>query len=161
MDKVSWIKKGPVLGTLGAALLLWAFVFFFFDPILKRALIAGGLAAAGAKVEIGSLRSKWLGGALEIRDVAVADRDAPMKNLVEFSRIAFHLDTSAALRGKGVVREAAFEGLRLGAARKTSGAIRNPPPPSAAAAAIRRQIAPAKSAAIAVQSNAVGEVDAA
>lgn len=158
---MSWVKKGPVLGTLGAILLLWAFIFLFFDPLLKRALIAGGQAAAGAKVEIGSVRSKWLKGVLEIRRVAIADRQEPMKNLVELSRIGFQLDTSAALRGKGVVREAALEGLRLGTARKTSGALRNPPPPSALTAAIQRQIAPAKAAAIDVKAAAVGEVDAA
>jgi len=158
---MSWIKKGPVLGTLGAVLVIWALVFFFFDPMLRQGLIAGGQAAAGAKVEIDSVRSKWLKGTLEIKGIAVADRDAPMKNLVEFSRLAFWLDLSAALRGKGVVREAALEGLRLGTARKSSGAIRNPPPPSALTAAIQKQIAPAKSAAIEVKSNAVGEVDAA
>jgi len=91
VDAMSWVKKGPVLGTLGAVLLLWAFVFFFFDPLLKRGLIAGGEAAAGAKVEIGSVRSKWLKGTLEIKGVAVADRDEPMKNLVELSRIAFRM----------------------------------------------------------------------
>ncbi len=158
---MNWLKKGPVLGTLGAVLLLWAFVFFFFDPILKRALIAGGEAAAGAKVEIPSVRSKWLKGTLEIKGVAIADREEPMKNLVELSRLAFQLDTSAALRGKGVVREAALEGLRVGTARTTSGALRNPPPPSALSSAIRKQIAPAATTAIEVKSNAVGEVDAA
>ncbi|MDP3542238.1 MAG: TIGR03545 family protein [Elusimicrobiota bacterium] len=158
---MSWVKKGPVLATLVAVLLIWAFVFFFFDPILKQGLIAGGQAAAGAKVEIGSLRSKWLKGTLELKGVAVADREQPMKNLVELSRIAFQLDTSAAVRGKGVVREAALEGLRLGAARKTSGAIRNPPPPSKLTAAVQRQIAPAKAAAIEVKTRAAGEVDAA
>ncbi len=158
---MSWIKKGPVLGTLGAALLLWTFVFFFFDPILRRGLIAGGQAAAGAKVEIGSVRSRWLKGTLEIRRVAVADREQPMTNLLEFSRLAFQLDIPAALRGKGVVREAALEGLRAGTARKTSGAIRNPPPPTALRAAIERQIAPAKTAAFGAASNALGEVDAA
>lgn len=158
---MSWIKKGPVLATLGAVLLLWAFVFFFFDPLLKRGLIAGGQAAAGAKVEIGSLRSRWLKGTLEIKAIAIADRDEPMKNLVELSRASFRLDVPAAVRGKGVVREAALEGLRLGAARKTSGAIRNPPPPSALTAAIRRQIAPAAAKAIEVKSNVAGEVDAA
>jgi len=158
---MSWVKKGPVLGTLGAALLIWAFVFFCFDPILKRGLIAGGQAAAGAKVEIGSVRSKWLKGTLEIRRLAVADRESPMKNVVELSRMAFQLDMSAAVRGKGVVREAALEGLRVGTERKTSGKLGNPRPPSAMTAAIQRQIAPAKSAAIEVKSNAVGEVDAA
>lgn len=158
---MSWVKKGPVLGTLGAVLLLWAFVFFFFDPILKSALIAGGQAAAGAKVEIESVRSKWLKGTLEIKSIAVADREAPMKNLVEFSRLAFRLDVPAALRGKIVAREAALEGLRVGTERKTSGALRNAPPPSKLTAAIMRQVAPAKTAAVEVKGRAAGEVDAA
>lgn len=156
---MSWLKKGPLLGTLGAFLLLWALVFFFFDPVLKRALIAGGQTAAGAKVEIGSVRSKWLEGTLEIKSIAVADHEQPMKNLVELSRAGFKLDISAALRGKGVVREAALEGLRAGTARATSGALRNPPPPSALSLAIQKQIAPAKAAAINVGSTASSEVD--
>jgi uncharacterized protein (TIGR03545 family) len=157
---MSWVKKGPVLGTLGAFLILWALVFCFFDPILKSALIAGGQAAAGAKVEIGSVRSKWLKGTLDINHIAIADREAPMKNVVEFSRLAFQLDVSAALRGKGVVREAALEGLRVGTERTTSGALRRNVPPSKLAAAVEKQIAPAKTAALNVESRAVGEVDA-
>ncbi len=157
---MSWVKRGPVLAVLGALALLALFIFFFFDPILKHALIAGGESAAGAKVEISSLTSRWFKGTLEIRGVAVADREEPMKNLVELSRMAFRLDLSAAVRGKAVVREAAFEGLRAGTPRKTSGVLRAVPP-SAMSAAIMKQIAPAKTAAIEVKSNAVGEVDAA
>lgn len=157
---MSWVKKGPVLATLGAFALLSLFIFFFFDPILKRAMIAGGEAAAGAKVEISAVTSRWFKGTLVIQGVAVADREEPMKNLVELSRMAFRLDLSAALRGKAVVREASLEGLRAGTPRKTSGALRAVPP-SALSAAIMKQIAPAKTAAVEVKSNAVGEVDAA
>ncbi|UPT73445.1 MAG: TIGR03545 family protein [Elusimicrobiota bacterium] len=158
---MSWIKKGPVLAVLGAFLLAWAFVFFFFDPMLKAGLIAGGQAAAGAKVEIGSLRSKWLKGTLEITDIAVANREEPMENVIELARAGFTLDTSALVRGKGVVREAALEGMRFGTPRRSSGALGRQPPPSKLSQAISRQIAPAKSAAIEVKSNAAGEVDAA
>lgn len=162
---MNWLKKGPLLGLLGGLILTWLLVFFFFDPVLKSALVRGGQAAAGAKVEIASVRSKWLKGSLEVRGIAVADRGQPMKNLVELSRAAFTLDVSAALRGKAVVREAALEGLRLGTQRKTSGALPHPPPPSKLALAIREKIAPAQDSALskisAVKSNAVGEVDAA
>lgn len=158
---MSWLKKGPLFALLGALLILWAVVFFCFDPLLKMGLIAGGQAAAGAKVEIASLRSKWLAGTLEIKGVAIADREEPMKNLVELPRAFFKLDVSALVRGKGVVRDAALEGLRFGTARKSSGALRNPPPPSKLSQAIMKQVAPAKAAAIEVKSNASGEVDAA
>ncbi|MEK7389525.1 MAG: TIGR03545 family protein [Elusimicrobiota bacterium] len=162
---MNWLKKGPVLATLTALLLLWAGVVFFFDPLLKRALIAGGQAAAGAKVDIGFLRSRWLKGTLEIGRVAVADREQTMRNLVEFSRADLRLDISAALRGKVVVRTASLEGLRLNTARARDGALPNPPPPSALSLAIRKQIAPVSDAALAqvdqTRSNVSTEIDAA
>ncbi len=158
---MSWLKKGPILGLAGFAVLMWAFFFFLFDPLLKAALIAGGQAAAGAKVEIGDVSTRFAKGELEIETIAVANRSEPMENMIELSRAAFKADVSALLRGKGVVREAALEGMRFGTKRKSSGALRDQPPPSKLSQAISRQIAPAKSAAIGVKSNASAEVDAA
>src|SRR5207302_8975841 len=116
------------------------------DPVLKFALVKAGQAAAGAKVEISSLKTKWLAGTLELRGIKVADKNQPMKNLVEFSRAAFALDVGQALRGKGVVREAALEGLRIGTPRRTSGALRKQPP-SGLEAAVEKSIAPVEHAA--------------
>lgn len=158
---MSWVKKGPLLALLGALLILWALVFFGFDPLLKFGLIAGGEKAAGAKVEIGSVTSKWLKGTLEIGPIAVANREEPMKNLVELKRAGFRLDASALVRGKFVVREAALEGVRVGTPRRTDGSLRHPPPPSKLSQAIARQVAPVGQKAIEVKSNAAGEVDAA
>ena len=162
---MSWFKKGPLLSLLGGLLILWALVFFFFDPMLKFALVRGGQAATGAKVEIASVRSKWLKGNLEVRGIAVADRSAPMKNLFELSRAAFRLDLGAALRGKSVVREATLEGLLLGTARRSSGALPKPPPPSKLESMVRSKIAPVGQASLAklgeIKSGAVGQVDSA
>lgn len=162
---MSWLKKGALLRLLGGFAVLWLLVLFFFDAALKAGLIKAGQSAAGAKVSVSSVRSKWLKGTLEIRGVAVADRDAPMKNAVEFSSARFALDLGAALRGKGVIREASVEGLRFGTARKTSGALPNPPPPSKLQLALRDKLAPAAGAvtgqAAQVKANAAGEVDAA
>jgi uncharacterized protein (TIGR03545 family) len=146
MAGVSWIKKGPLYRLLGGGIFLWAIVFFFFDPALKYGLIKAGEKAAGARVEIGSLKSHWLRGSLEIHGIAVADRAEPMKNVVEFSRAAFRLDVGALLRGKAVVREAALEGLRLGTPRTRSGSLPHPPPPSKMELEIRDKISPIVSA---------------
>ena len=160
---MSWINKKSLYQLLGGAVVLWLIVFFCFDPVLKFGLVKAGEAAAGAKVEIASLRTKWLAGTLEIRGIQVADKSQPMKNVVEFSRAAFSLDVGQALRGKGVVREAALEGLRVGTPRKTSGALRKAKP-SAVELAVERSVAPVEHAAAGeaskVQSNAVGTVDA-
>jgi uncharacterized protein (TIGR03545 family) len=161
---VSWIKKGPLARLVGGSVVVWLIVFFGFDPVLKFAFVKAGQAAAGAKVEIASLRTKWLSGTLELRGIAIADKNQPMKNVVEFSRAAFSLDVGQALRGKGVVREAALEGLRIGTARRTSGALPRHPAPSKIELAVDKAVAPVEHAAAGetakVKSNAVGTVDA-
>jgi uncharacterized protein (TIGR03545 family) len=159
------LKKALLARLVGGFAVTWLLIFFFFDPVLKYALIKAGQAAAGAKVEISSVKSKWLRGTLEIRGVDVADKNQPMKNVVAFERAAFKLDVGAALRGKAVIREAAVEGLRFGTARATSGALPHPPPPSKLELALREKLAPLEGAATGkaaeVKSNAVGQVDAA
>lgn len=158
-----WINKKSLYRLLGGAFLLWLIVFFGFDPVLKFGLVKAGQAAAGAKVEIDSLKSKWLAGTLELRGIRIADKNQPMKNLVEFSRASFALDVGQALRGKGVVREAALEGLRVGTPRKTSGALRRAAP-SKVELAVERAVAPVERAAVGeasqVKSNAAATVDA-
>ena len=162
---MTWLKRGALARLIGGLAVLWLAVFFFFDPALKFALVKAGQAAAGAKVEIASVKSKWLRGTLEIRGVAVADKNEPMKDLVEFERAGFALDLGALLRGKGVVREASISGLAFGRPRAASGALPHPPPPSKLTLAIRDKIAPVTTAALdktaEVKSNAVGQVDAA
>lgn len=161
---MSWLKKAALIRLAGGLFVLWLLVLFGFDPALKFALVEAGQAAAGAKVEIDSLRTRWLAGTLEIRGIAIADKNQPMKNVVEFSRAAFSLDVGQALRGKGVVREAALEGLRVGTPRRTSGALRRRPPASKIDRAIQEALAPAEKSATGeaakVKANAAGTVDA-
>ena len=160
---MSWLRKGYVYSFVGGALVVWALVFFLFDPLLKRAIVAAGQTAAGAKVDIDSLDTSWRKGLLEIKSIAVADRDAPMKNLFELSRAGFRLDPSALLRGKAVIREAALEGLRFNTARKTSGELPRPPEPGKLEKLIKDKIAPPGTVPSVgdVKENAAAEVDAA
>lgn len=159
---MSWVKKGPVYAVLGGTLLLVLFVVFCFDPLLKLALVSGAQAANGAKVDVGSLRTKWLKGTLELRGVEVASADEPMKNAVSFSDALFHLDTGAALRGKAVVREASVKGIRFGTARKRSGKLPNVAP-SKLSLAVQEKLGFKASAPVSsqVKANAAAEVDAA
>ena len=138
---MTWVKTTALRRLVGGIVVLWLFAFFAFDPALKYALERAGRTAAGAKVDVGSLRSRWLRGTIEVRRVAVADADKPMTNVVELSRAAFALDVGAALRGKAVIREAALEGLRFGTPRATSGALPRAAP-SKLGRAVREKLAP-------------------
>jgi len=163
VELVSWLRKGYVYPFVGGAAIVWLLVLFLFDLLLERAIVAGGQAAAGAKVEIGSLDTGWRRGSLELSRIAVADRDEPMKNLFELSRAGFKLDPSALLRGKAVIREAALEGLRFGTARKTSGKLPRQPPPGKLEKLVRDKIAPPGTipTVSGVKENVAQEVDAA
>lgn len=160
---MSWVKKGPLLGLLGGFLLLWLLLALFFDPLLKRALVAAAQAANGARVDVDSLDTSWLKGTLELRGVEVASREDTMKNTVSFSRAAFDLDMGAALRGKAVIREAAVEGLRFGTKRRRDGRLPAARPPSKLELALREKLGFSKAAPITAQvkGNAAAEVDAA
>jgi uncharacterized protein (TIGR03545 family) len=160
---MSWVKKGPLYAVLAGALLLWLLVFLCFDPLLKMALVAGAQAANGAKVDVGSLRTKWLRGTLEIRGVEVASAEDTMKDTVSFSDALFHLDVGAALRGKAVIREASVKGIRFGAKRTRDGRLPKAPPPSKLELAVREKLGFKKEASVAAQvkGNAAAEVDAA
>lgn len=159
---MSFFKKGPILAALGGFLLLWAIVFFGFDPLLKKTLVSAGQAANGARVDIGSLRTRWLKGTLAITDVQVASAEETMKNSVSFSEALFQLDVSAALRGKAVVRQASISGIRFGTARKRDGRLpRTPPSKVALAARERLGFQKTRTVATQVKGNALAEVDAA
>ncbi len=141
---MSWLKKGNFIAAGTALLVISAFGVLFLDGLIRRALVSAGQAAAGAKVEIGSVRTRLLAGRATVSRARAADKDEPMKNLVEFELAEFALKPSALLRGKVVVTAASLTGLRFGTARQTSGALA-PRPPSALEAAVRRQLAPAAS----------------
>lgn len=159
---MSWLKKGPLLAFLGALLIVWALVFFLFDPLLKRALIAGAQAANRAKVDVASLDTSWRRGTLELRGVEVADAQDPMRNTVSFERALFQLSVPAALRGKAVVSEASVKGIRLGTKRRTDGRLPLSQP-SKLELAVREKLGFKKEASVGAQlkGNVAAEVDAA
>ncbi len=120
---MSWINVANVKKTLIVFVVLWLLSWLFFDRLLRWGLIHAGEAAAGARVEIGAVRTRFLKGTLVVRDVAVADQHEPMKNLFQFDEAELGFSPGAALRAKVVIPTAALRGLQLGTTRKTSGAL--------------------------------------
>jgi uncharacterized protein (TIGR03545 family) len=117
------MRKSYLLPRLIALVLLWAFFFFAFDPLLKWGLIKGIEKAAGARAEIATLRTSFLHPSLKLTGFALADAKSEFTNLVEFSELSFSAEGAPLLEKKLVVDEAALNGLRFGTARKTSGKL--------------------------------------
>ncbi len=115
-----WSYIAPRLTLL---LLLWAFFFFAFDPLLKWGMIKGLEKGAKAKAEIASLKTSFLHPSLKISGLAVGDSKDEYRNLVEFSELSFAAEGAPLLEKKLVVDSASLKGLRFGTARKTSGKL--------------------------------------
>lgn len=118
-----WVRKGNLIAGLVAAVLLSVFLAIFKDPMLKWGFKKAARAAAGAKVDIGSVETSLLHGRLVLSRVAVADKSEPMKNLFSLEEASFRFSPWTALRAKIVMPEATISGLRFGTARKKSGAV--------------------------------------
>lgn len=144
-----WVRKGNIVAAGVAAVLLSIFLFFFMDPILKWGFKKAGRAAAGAKVDIASVKTSVFRGRLALRGVAVADKSEPMKNLFQFDEAVFEFSPKEALRAKIVIPKASITGLRFGTKRKKSGAIRGAAgKPSALERAVNKELAGAGSLAL-------------
>ena len=101
-----WSYIAPRLALL---VLLWAFFFFAFDPLLKWGLVKGIEKGARARAEIASLKTSFLRPSLKITGLAVGDSMEEYRNLVEFSELSFSAEGAPLLEKKLVVDSAALK----------------------------------------------------
>src|SRR5262245_33383082 len=71
---------------------LFAAFRFGLDPLLKYALVAGGEAALGAKVEVADLSTSLLDGQIVVDGLAAANPQKPMRNLVDADHMHLNVD---------------------------------------------------------------------
>jgi len=121
---IRWSYLRPRLIVLAIVLgLFW----FALDPLVRRGLVSLGQAVAGAKVEIGKVRTSVWRTEISLSDVQVADPGSPMENLFEARQVKLGLEGSSLLRRKLIVRDGVVSGIRLGTPRTTSGALEKRP----------------------------------
>jgi len=115
-----WSYIAPRLTLL---LLLWAFFFFAFDPLLKWGMIKGIEKGAKAKAGIAVLKTSFIHPSLKIEGLTIGDPKEEYRNLLEFSELSFSAEGAPLLEKKLVVDNASLKGLRFGTPRKTSGKL--------------------------------------
>lgn len=117
-----WSYVGPRLVVVLALLVLSE---IGAARLMRYAVRRGGEATTGARVDVGDAEASILGTHVTFTNVAVADPRDPMKNLLEADEIGLDFDANAALRKRLVVKRGVARGLRFGAPREESGALRN------------------------------------
>lgn len=118
-----FLRWGYVLPRLVVVTTLVLTVHFGLDPLLKWALVSGGEAAVGAKVDVAELTTSLRAGELVIRELAVANPQKPMRNLFALGDARLQLDVTALTHNRLVVRDGTITGLVFDSERSTSGAL--------------------------------------
>jgi len=127
-NKKSAIKILPLFIT---AALIAGCVFFFTvmaNPLLQRAFEAGMEMVFEGKVDAENFRISLLKFEIAMNGLTIADRDEPMKNLIQFSKMRIKLKPEAVLRGKVYIEEVRADNIRFGTERTVSGALPDKPP---------------------------------
>ena len=117
------IRWGYVLPRLAILLIIGLATRFGLDSGLHWALVTGGESATGAKVELAELKTSLLDGQVTLKELALANPQSPMKNLVETGDSQLVLDMHQLLRGRVVVTGGTVSGLQFDTDRETSGAL--------------------------------------
>ena len=119
------IKLIPLAVTIGIIVLLVLTVNAFKNTIVKKGMTMALESVFGAKCDISSVNLKIFDSSLRVKEIAVANKDEPMKNLFELSDINVDFDLVQLLKGRFVMDEILAEGIQLGTDREVSGELPN------------------------------------
>ncbi|MCL2145259.1 MAG: TIGR03545 family protein [Endomicrobia bacterium] len=100
--------------------LVCGFFIFYLDIYLKKAFISAGELIFGAKVEVGSLKTKFKGLSVNVRDIKIGDKDNEFKNLADIDRVNFGVRFIPLLSMKFIIDDMTVDGIKWGTARETS-----------------------------------------
>ncbi len=118
-----WIRWSGLLGFIVFISLLVVFWMFAAAPIIKFSIEKFGSEAAGAKVEVEEVVLGFNPLLLSINGVQVADKDAPMTNVLSIESSVADLALFPLLLGKTIIHDMSLQGVEFGSPRKTSGAL--------------------------------------
>ncbi|RIK79587.1 MAG: hypothetical protein DCC67_10305 [Planctomycetota bacterium] len=141
-----WRYVAPRAAIVVAVVLV---VRFGLDPLLRWAIVTTGQAALGAKVELGELRTSLKGGELVVTNLAAANPQKPLRNLIEADEFRFQFDVKQLFRKRLVIRDGGISGLSFDSPRTTSGALPDAPTDQASPSPLEPVVAVAEEKALA------------
>jgi uncharacterized protein (TIGR03545 family) len=115
-----WTYVIPRLIIVG---LIWAFMAFGFDPLLRYSAVQSLQAVTGAKVDIGAVRTGFFPPRFSIDAAALASHRKPGLNMLQFDSMNFNLAGAPLLRKSYVVEEASVTGVRFATSRNDNGQL--------------------------------------
>ncbi|GAB4033955.1 MAG: hypothetical protein Fur0012_14050 [Elusimicrobiota bacterium] len=114
------MNKGYIIPRLIFVLLVWAFFYFAFDPLLKWGAIKGLENVFEAKVEIDRIKTSFLNPSIDVYGFKAGDSSNEYRNLFEFQKLRFAMSGRQLLEKKFIIEEGSVKGLQFSTIRKTS-----------------------------------------
>jgi len=133
---LKWVnenKKGPVkvVPLIVAGAIAAVFVIFFTifaNPLLSKLLEKTLESVFEGKTDVSGFRLSIIKFEIKIKSLTIANKDAPMTNLIDMGRTGIKLKPEAVLRGKIYIEEIRADTIQFGTERKVSGALPDKPP---------------------------------
>ena len=99
------------------------FQFYYKNKLVKRLVETNLEKVFLAEVDTDGVNLEIFNGRFSLGYLAIANANAPMKNLVEFSAIEADIDTAELLQGRVYIEEIGFTGMKRNTDRETSGLL--------------------------------------
>ena len=113
---------------------IYVFTAYYLDSFLKKTIINVVESSYGAKCDIGNLDVEIIDSYFLVEEFTLANKDKPMENIFEFSKMMIDFDLTQLLLARFVSDEISFEGVTSGSPRTISGEL-----PKAQLAAIEKK----------------------
>ena len=97
-----WTYIIPRLIMIG---LLWGFLAYAVDPLLRYSTVQSIQSVTGAKVDVAKLHTTYFAPSLTIQSMALAAADRPGKNMVEFDDLHVRLESHSLSRRRFVIED--------------------------------------------------------
>lgn len=120
---MKWIRWSGFAGFIIVISLIAALWLFAFGPLMKIAVENYGSEAVGAQVNVEDISLGFSPLSLTITGVQIADKDAPMENMISFDTAVATLEPFPLLLGHIVIPDIQLSGVELGSVRRYSGAL--------------------------------------
>lgn len=100
-------------------LLIWGFLSFYLDGLIKRGLEEEGSKILQTQIEVESVGTSLPSQSAGFKNLAVANAGNLLENMVEISSVAFSVDALKMISKKVVIDEMSVEGIRLNQKRES------------------------------------------
>ncbi len=115
-----WTYIIPRLVIVG---LLWGFLTYGVDPLLRYSTVQSFQAVTGAKVDVAELRTTYFPPSFSIKGLALASASRHGKNMAEFEQIYVRFEPHALSHRRFVVEDGRIDGLRFDTDRNDDGQL--------------------------------------